>query len=336
MKPRDHADIGALRSGPAEGGAGMHPVSVIIPCYNVAGYLRDCLESVFAQQPRPLEIICVDDHSTDDTLRILREYEQAHPGYVTVVTHAQNRGATAARNEGLRIARAEYVQFLDADDLLLPGKLAHQARLVERERAPVLVAASYRRLLVNGATVERYVEEANPLEALIRSSLGITSANLWPRQALLRIGGWDEALGSSQEYNLMFRLLKAGVPVRFDPEVFTVIRERVSGSITYKDPSANCRRFIDLRLQALEYAREISAGPAVERAALQVLFEWIHVLYRYDRQAASRLYDEHIRGKYTPSYSKLLTRKYMLVYRLLGFDLAEKLRMWLLSRSAQA
>jgi glycosyltransferase involved in cell wall biosynthesis len=311
----------------------MKSVSVVIPCHNVADYLRDCLESVLCQEPRPLEIICVDDDSSDATLDILREYESRHRGFVTVLAHSPNRGATASRNDGLRIARGEYIQFLDADDLLLAGKLHHQLGLIEGETKPVLVAASYRRLLVNGGTVERHVEDANPLEALIKSGLGITSANLWPRRTLLDIGGWDEGLGSSQEYNLMFRLLKAGVRVRFDPAICTVIRERASGSITHKDPSANCRRFIDLRLQALRYARETSAGPAVEKAALQVLFEWIHFLYRYDSEAASRLYAEHIRGKYSPRYSKLLTRKYMVLYRLLGFDKAERLRTMLSPRS---
>jgi glycosyltransferase involved in cell wall biosynthesis len=312
----------------------VRTVSVVIPCYNVAAYLRDGLESVLAQEPRPLEIICVDDHSSDATLDILREYETRYRGYITVLTHAPNRGATASRNDGLRIARGDYIQFLDADDLLLPGKLRHQLDLVEDESSPVLVAASYRRLLVNGAKVDRLVEETDPLQALIDSGLGITSANLWPRQALLDIGGWDEHLGSSQEYNLMFRLLKAGVRVKFDHEVLTVIRERASGSITLKDPSANCRRFIDLRLQALSYARETAAGPAVERAALQVIFEWTHFLYRYDSEAALRLHAEHIRGRYSPRNSKLLTRKYMLLYRLLGFEVAEKLRMRFASRLA--
>jgi glycosyltransferase involved in cell wall biosynthesis len=295
--------------------------------------LRDGLDSVLRQEPAPLEIICVDDHSSDDTPSVLREYRARHPGYITVLAHTPNRGATASRNEGLRVARGEYIQFLDADDVLLPGKLAHQLELVDGESRPVLIAASYRRLLVNGATVERKVDEVDPLAALINSQLGITSANLWPRQALLDLGGWDQTLGSSQEYNLMFRLLKSGVRVKFDREVLTVIRERPSGSITHKDPSANCRRFIDLRLQALRYARETSASAAVEKAALQVIFEWIHFLYRYDREAATRLYADHIRGKYSPRYSKLLTRKYMLLYRLLGFEIAEKIRMRVSSRS---
>jgi glycosyltransferase involved in cell wall biosynthesis len=312
----------------------VNTVSVVIPCYNVADYLRDCLDSVLAQEQHPLEVICVDDHSSDATLEILREYENRHRGYITVLTHAPNRGATASRNDGLRIAKGEYIQFLDADDVLSPGKLQHQLDLIEGESPPVLVAASYRRLLTSGATVDREVEEVDPLHALINSGLGITSANLWPRQALLDIGGWEEGLGSSQEYNLMFRLLKAGVRVKFDHEVFTVIRERASGSITHKDPSANCRRFIDLRLQALRYARETAAGPAVERAALQVIFEWTHFLYRYDSEAALRLYTEHIRGRYSPRNSKLLTRKYMLLYRLLGFEVAEKLRMRFASRLA--
>ena len=114
-------------------------------------------------------------------------------------------------------------------------------------------------------------------------------------------------------------------------------RSRVTGAAASVILNARCcRRFIELRLQALRYARETSAGPDVEQAALQVLFEWIHFLYRYDSEAASRLHAEHIRGKYSPRYSRLLTRRYMVFYRLLGFDNAEKLRTRLLPGSAQA
>jgi len=312
----------------------MKTVSVVVPCYNVGEYQRDCLDSVMAQIPSALEIICVDDHSSDETLAILDDYEKKWPGRITVIRHLTNRGAPSSRNDGMRVARGDYIQFLDADDVLLPGKFMHQLQLVEGEEQPMLVAASFTRKRVNGTSIEHQIAQVQPLQALINSGLGITSANLWPRKALLGIGGWDEKLGSSQEYNLMFRLIKCGVGVAFDTESKTIIRERVSGSITHKDPPGNCRRFIDLRVQILRYGRETSAGKAIEKAALQVIFEWIHFLYRYDSEAAKALYAEHIRGQYRPRYSKLLNWKFMVLYRLLGFETAEKIRVRLFSRSA--
>lgn len=89
-------------------------VSVIIPVYNVEKYLRECLDSVINQTLKEIEIICVDDGSTDSSLEILREYERKEPR-LTVLTQ-QNKFAGVARNAGLAIARGEYCAFLDSDD----------------------------------------------------------------------------------------------------------------------------------------------------------------------------------------------------------------------------
>ncbi len=89
-------------------------VSVILPVYNVSQYLRQCMDSIVGQTLKDIEIICVDDGSTDDSLDILREYE-AKDSRVKVIEQ-QNAGAGAARNKGLAIATGEYLSFLDSDD----------------------------------------------------------------------------------------------------------------------------------------------------------------------------------------------------------------------------
>ncbi len=89
-------------------------VSVIIPVYNVEEYLRECLDSVVNQTLKEIEIICVDDGSTDNSLEILKEYAKKD-NRITVITQ-QNLHAGVARNAGLAVARGEYVHFLDSDD----------------------------------------------------------------------------------------------------------------------------------------------------------------------------------------------------------------------------
>lgn len=89
-------------------------VSVIIPVYNVEKYLKECLDSITKQTLEEIEIICVDDGSTDLSLNILREYEKKDPR--VIVLTQENQGAGAARNKGLAIAKGEYLSFLDADD----------------------------------------------------------------------------------------------------------------------------------------------------------------------------------------------------------------------------
>ena len=96
-------------------------VSVIIPVYNVERYLRQCLDSAVNQTLREIEIICVDDGSTDGSLEILREYQEKD-SRVTVFSQ-NNDGPSAARNRGLEHARGRYVQFLDSDDFLCEDAL---------------------------------------------------------------------------------------------------------------------------------------------------------------------------------------------------------------------
>ncbi len=101
----------------------MPRLSIIIPVYNAERHLRACLDSLLAQSIKDMEIICVDDGSTDESGAILAEYA-AKDGRLKIATQ-ENRGQGAARNRGLEIARGEYIYFMDADDeLAAPDALA--------------------------------------------------------------------------------------------------------------------------------------------------------------------------------------------------------------------
>ncbi len=99
-------------------------VSVIIPVYNGSRWLRQCLDSVCAQTLREIQIICIDDASTDETPAILREFEQ-QDDRITVIRRYEHTNAGACRNAGLALAKGEYVSFLDADDFFEPQMLAN-------------------------------------------------------------------------------------------------------------------------------------------------------------------------------------------------------------------
>ena len=94
----------------------MPKVSVILPVYNTEKYLRECLDSVVNQTLKDIEIICVNDGSTDNSLAILNEYAQKD-NRITIISQ-KNKGAGATRNKGLKIAKGEYLYFLDSDDFL--------------------------------------------------------------------------------------------------------------------------------------------------------------------------------------------------------------------------
>ena len=115
----------------------MPKISVIIPVYNAAPYLRTCLDSVLGQTLREIEVLCVDDGSTDESAAILAGYAARDPR-VRVLTQA-NAGQGAARNRGIELARGEFVYFMDADDELGEREsLSRLAAEMDRERLDVL------------------------------------------------------------------------------------------------------------------------------------------------------------------------------------------------------
>ncbi len=122
-------------------------LSVIIPVYNVEKYLAECLDSVCAQTLRDIEIICIDDGSTDRSLEILKEI--AAKDSRLRILRQQNRGAGAARNYGIREAKGQYLFFADADDRLAPDLLEKATALAEKASADI-VAFGFRRFNADG------------------------------------------------------------------------------------------------------------------------------------------------------------------------------------------
>lgn len=105
-------------------------LSIIIPVYNVEPYLRECLDSVFAQDLTDCEVVAVNDGSTDGSRAILEEYKAGYPELLTVIDKA-NGGLSSARNAGVEVAKGDYYYFLDSDDYLKPHALASIRQTIE-------------------------------------------------------------------------------------------------------------------------------------------------------------------------------------------------------------
>jgi glycosyltransferase involved in cell wall biosynthesis len=111
----------------------MPNVSVIIPAYNNAAYLAEAIDSVLSQTYRSLELIVVDDGSTDETRDVVRTYQE-RDNRVRYLFQS-NRGPSAARNYGMREARGKYIAFIDADDVWMPPKLQQQVAAISRDKS---------------------------------------------------------------------------------------------------------------------------------------------------------------------------------------------------------
>ncbi|PCJ83005.1 MAG: glycosyl transferase family 2 [Flavobacteriales bacterium] len=299
-------------------------VSVIIPCFNVEKYIEKCVNSVLNQYYQDIEIICVNDGSTDRTLEILTGLKQ-ETNKINVISIAANAGAPHARNMGLQIAKGEYIQFLDADDVLQPVKIDQQVQLILNQRKrPHLLIADYYKYKADNKT-EHISAIKDPWEGLFKSYLGITSANLWRKNAVKDIGGWNEKLESSQEYDLMFRIMKNGGKVIYDDNPKTYIKNRKT-SISNTNLDKNWTQYIILRREIYQHLSQTGKlNRNLKEIALQEMFNAIRMLYKYDKMQAISLYDKLLRGeKFSPKAIGATTKQYLYLYSILGFPKADK------------
>lgn len=190
----------------------MPLVSVVLPVYNGARFIKESLDSVLAQTFHDHEIICVDDGSTDASSAILDQYRQ----YVTVFRQA-NAGQGAARNVGVGHASGLYVAFIDQDDRWYPWKLQQQVLAMERDAEAVLVHCNSDRMDLEGRVVERGATLAeyprameSPLGRLLGEGLILPSAMLVRRDAFERVGGFDHQLRGYEDFDLCARLKREG------------------------------------------------------------------------------------------------------------------------------
>ncbi|MEN8907555.1 MAG: glycosyltransferase family 2 protein [Clostridiales bacterium] len=111
-------------------------ISIITPCYNAAKFLNFALESAIVQTYKNWELICINDGSTDSTLKIIRNYIKKD-SRIRLINNVTNQGVSTARNLGLKSAKGVYICFLDADDTWLPNKLENQYRAMRKENSPI-------------------------------------------------------------------------------------------------------------------------------------------------------------------------------------------------------
>lgn len=189
-------------------------VSVVIPCHNAADYVGETIRSVLRQTYAPLEIVAVDDASTDATWGVLESWGDR----IRAVRLAANQGASAARNCGAEVARGAYLMFLDADDLIAPETLEELIGVVA-DVPNSIGFCDWRRLIKEGgrwrtapAEVPLPSEGSDVLGGWIEGSSWIpTCSILWTSDAFERTGGWNESLSLNDDGELMMRALIHGV-----------------------------------------------------------------------------------------------------------------------------
>ena len=240
-------------------------VSVIIPAYKVAGFIRETLDSVLSQTFDSYEIVVINDGSPDSL-----EFEDQIKPYSHLITYLKqsNQGAGAARNAGIRAARGEFVAFLDGDDVWLPSFLREQLELIGSDGGYDLVYANAINFTSTGLSRSTNMdvnpsEGAVTVESLISARCNvITSSVVARRSSIVAADYFDESFRNSQDFDLWLRLAKRGSRMTYQKRVL-VHRRIYEGSL-----ASNPVKSLEGEIKVLEKARQKGDLTEAEQTAL--------------------------------------------------------------------
>lgn len=308
-------------------------VSILVPAYNAESWIRQCLDSALEQTYARTEIIVVDDGSTDGTADVIRKYD----GRVRLVA-GQHAGGNAARNQLLSEARGEWLQFLDADDYLLPEKVASQMERVAD--IPDLDVVYCPVLLMDQGQSPRVLplEEGDDITLhFLRWGHLNTNAFLFRREALTEVGGWNVNQAACQEHELLYRLVRAGKKFSMVNRPGAVYRWHQATTVSRKDPLRTLRLKLELLEKMQDYLQSRNQLTARHRKELFAgRMEAARSAWKVDPELARRIAGQaRSTGLWWISYSPALPASFQFTLRVLGFAGAERLAS-LMRRAHQA
>jgi len=305
----------------------MHKlVSIIIPCYNSEEFIADTVKSAYNQDYPNFEVICVDNNSTDRSWEILNELKEQFPQLILAKETKQN--ACAARNKGMSLSTGEWLQFLDSDDLLLPSKISQQMKAIEEMdvEVPFLVGTYIRRdLIKNGEQEIKAFYE--PWKGIIYNRLGQTTTNLFKRAALEEVGGWNDDLKSSQEYDLMFRLLRRNETIARCDKPNTIVQAR-EGSINTTNLLANQHRYLHLLARIMDHLVKNNKKfyDTIEESFFQKMFVRIRLSAINGFPDYAYFYEKIMPKEIVPEDNKFTPKWFSRMSKVVGYKNTENFR----------
>lgn len=307
----------------------MLSVSILIPCYNAVRWIGQAVQSALDQTYMDKEIVVVDDGSTDGSLDVIRSF-----GNRIYWETGPNRGGNVARNRLLDLAKGDWIQYLDADDYLQPGKVEDQIRFL---------AVNPEVDVVFGPVVMEYnsemgirqemlsIPEPHDLWILLaRWYLPQTGATLWNKKALVDVGGWKKGQPVCQEHELYLRLLMAGKLFAYCPTSGAMYRQWGEHTVCKRDMPEVLRRRLEIEQGMEDYLRKQGYLTKERLWAINMArFEIARIVWLTDQAGAIRIM-EHVRAIQFDFAPRGIAAPigYQCCLRILGFSGAERAACW--------
>ena len=276
---------GDINKGMNEEPSGRPTVSVVIPAYNRADSIAEAVTSVIDQTFKDLEIIVVDDGSTDGTRAAV---ERLTDNRIRYVRHDQNKGANAARNSGIRLAQGQYVAFQDSDDRWHPEKLARQIAACKSSAAKAAFCALNRHAGASRTKIpkDRYgiPSGLNDLKRqVLRGSFISCQTLVIDRELVLSVGGFDESLPRLQDWELCLRLSQV-TPIYYLDEVL------VDLILSDDSISSDVRKYIRSAEQILDRHRSLFKSDPTAQGILRLNVALVSLGERHLREFATQVW----------------------------------------------
>lgn len=304
----------------------MSRASVLIPAYNAERWITEAVESALHQRRGDVEVIVVDDGSTDGTVAALQAF-----GDRILVESGPNRGATVARNRLLELANGEWVQYLDADDYLLPHKVERQLTAIEESPETDVLYGPVTIDWHVGDRVEACLQEIppphDPWAQLALWQLPQTGAPIFRRQALLDIGGWREDQPCCQEHELYLRLLIAEKRLHYADTGGAVYRRFETGTLSTSKMDRVWRERLKIEDRLERHLQDQSMLTQHRQWAInQARFEIARDAWNENRPIAQAAHAAIVKtgAPFQPS-GEAGPRSYRAMYRFFGFEGAERI-----------
>ncbi len=296
-------------------------VSIIIPCYNAEQWVSEAIDSALSQTYSPVEVIVIDDGSTDKSLEIIKGYGER----IRWETGA-NKGQSAARNRGFSLSNGKYIQWLDADDYIILDKIENQVSYLEEYGYDIVYSDwRYQYHKQNGNTwlsdVNITGDRQDILEALL-AGLALTVMNcLMKREIVEKVNGFDEDMRAGEDVYFWIKTAIYGAKFGYKPGDYSVYRKYGNITVSSKDLENCCRSCAALLLMSLQLLDERGfLNETYKKSLAKTHFGLAKWYLCIDRRLAR--YHVEKAKELNPKFQPDGLSVYEIIFRIFGFGIA--------------